>query len=349
VIVFTKTTTPEGRGFKTVEMHDREDNRMEAFRRLSFGIHAANEQYKVDVSKSLEGTNNLLRSILIISISTILLILLVAAVINRVLLKRLWKPFYQSINSVKNFRVSKDQSVSFPDTKIEEFALLNKTLQKVTDSSRLEYASLKTFSENASHEIQTPIAIIRSKLDLLIQDEQLSRSQSEILERTYTAVEKLSRLNQSLLLLAKIGNNQYENVETIDIKKEIEEKLQDFRELWQARSIEVQTSLNDACPKMNKELANVLLNNLLSNATNHNYNGGTITIALNSQHLLVSNTSKDPALEEQKMFHRFYKPFQGSSHNGLGLSIIKQITEVSSFHLSYSFAGNEHRFVISWS
>jgi signal transduction histidine kinase len=348
VISFSKNAGKTDRHFKIVEMRDLQDNSSEPFRQLTFGIKAGDQQYKVDVSKSLEGTNNLLRSILTISISTILLILLVSAFINRVLLKRLWKPFYQSLNAVKNFRVSKTEQVSLPETRIEEFALLNSTLQKVTDNSRLEYISLKTFSENASHEIQTPIAIIRSKLDLLIQDEQLSKQQSDILESAYNAIEKLARLNQSLLLLAKIENRQYEDVELVDMKRKIEEKIQDFKELWQSRSIQVNPSLENASTRMNKELADILLNNMLANATSHNYDGGTVSILLAKDQLTITNTSRQPELEGKKMFGRFYKPGFGSSNTGLGLSIIKQIAESSVLDLRYAFAANEHTFIISW-
>jgi signal transduction histidine kinase len=348
VIRFARSVGQTERQFTTVNLAGSEENKREQFRRLTFGIQAGGQLYKTDVSKSLEGTDNLLQSILVISVSTILLILLVAAVINRVLLKKLWKPFYQSLAAVKKFRISRNQPLSLPETSIEEFTLLNQTLTSLTNNVRLEYLALKTFSENASHEFQTPIAIIRSKLDLLIQDEQLSQTQGEVLQTAYNAVEKLSRLNRSLLQLAKIENNQYHTVEMIDVKQKMEEKLQDFQELWQSHAITVQTELEYSTIKMNRELADVMLNNLLSNATNHNYSGGRMSISLNENHLQISNTSKEPALNGEKIFQRFYKPSPGSAHNGLGLSILKQIAEVSSFALRYAYINNEHVFSVNW-
>jgi signal transduction histidine kinase len=348
VISFSPADQNIKRQFARVKMVDKEDRREGKYRQLIFGVKAGGQWYKASVFKLLEGSDNLLRSILLISFSTILAILIVSFIINRVVLKKIWKPFYQSLNAVRNFRISKEQALLLPETKIDEFRFMNQTLEGITKTSQLEYLSLKTFSENASHEIQTPIAIIRTKLDLLIQDEQLTESRGKILQSTYNAIEKLSRLNQSLLLLAKIGNRQFEEVEVVDVKKMIGEKLLDFQEIWDSQSIDLHTSLETSSVKMNKELADILLNNLLSNATRYNCPGGSITIRLNQQQLSITNTSREPALDTAQIFHRFYKPSSGNQHNGLGLSIIKQITDASGFLPSYAYQNNEHTFTVAW-
>jgi signal transduction histidine kinase len=336
------------RSVSTVTMTNIEDKVPEKFRQLSFGIEAGGVNYKADVSKPLEGAVHLLRSILLITLISIMVILLVSLVINRVLLKKLWRPFYDSINAMRVFRISNNKMASLPETHIEEFDLLNNTLKSFTENSRKEYLALKTFSENASHELQTPIAIIRSKLDLLIQEEKLSEAQSKTLQAAYNATEKLSRLNRSLLLLVKIGNNQFEEAELINLDQKLEEKLQEFQELWQSHSLQVNTLISKSCIRMNKELLDVLLNNLLSNAISHNYDGGDIFISVSTNQLIISNTSKEGALDQQQLFKRFYKPSQSSSHNGLGLSIVKQIADVSDLALNYSFDNNKHSFTVSW-
>ncbi|GAA4740121.1 sensor histidine kinase [Flavisolibacter ginsenosidimutans] len=346
VIYFIPVSQPVQRRFSTVTMTDKEDRKKEDYRRLVFGISTTGQNHQAVVSKSLEGTRGLLRSILRVSIVTILVILLVAAVLNRVLLKRLWQPFYASLKAVQNFRPSKNHSLLFPSTNIDEFNAMNETLEAITKRSRLEYLSLKTFSENASHEIQTPIAIVRSKLDLLIQDEALTESQSKTLQSAYNAVEKLSRLNGSLLLLAKIENRQFEDVQRINLKEKLQEKLEDFQELWQDKNIAVQTDLQTAVVNMNTELADILLNNLLSNAVNHNYSGGRIWIALSNDYLRIGNTSTEAKLDEEKLFQRFYKPSAGSTNNGLGLSLIQQIAEASGFRVQYRFQNEQHEFEI---
>ena len=320
----------------------------DSFRILQFGITVNEKNYLATVAKSLEGTDNLANSILLISLATILLIMGTSLVINRVLLKRLWKPFYSSLDVLKNFRVDKKQSLNFPSTQIDEFTFMNHTIQKTTNQAQQEYSLLKEFTENASHEMQTPLAIIRSKLDLLIQDENLSEDQSKTMQSAYSAIEKLSRLNQSLLLLAKIENNQFSETTNINLKQKLEEKLDAFHELWQNQGIAVSSSLADATVSLNNELTDILLNNLLSNATRHNFSKGCIKIVLREKTLEVSNSSKEKELNAQQMFLRFFSQDKKSRYNGLGLSIIKQICDVSGFTIRYLFTGNEHRFILSW-
>jgi len=320
----------------------------DSYRILQFGITVNEKNYMATVAKSLEGTDDLANSILLISLATILLIMGASLIINRVLLKRLWQPFYNSLDVLRNFRVDKKQSLDFPSTQIDEFTFMNQTIQKTTNQAQQEYSLLKEFTENASHEMQTPLAIIRSKLDLLIQDENLSEGQSKTMQSAYSAIEKLSRLNHSLLLLAKIENNQFAETTNINLKQKLEEKLDAFHELWQNQNISVSSSLGDATVSLNNELTDILLNNLLSNATRHNFSNGSIKIVLKEKTLEISNSSKEKELNSKQMFLRFFSQDKKSRYNGLGLSIIKQICDVSGFTIRYLFTGNEHRFVLSW-
>jgi len=176
----------------------------------------------------------------------------------------------------------------------------------------------------------------------------LSEDQSKTMQSAYSAIEKLSRLNQSLLLLAKIENNQFAETTNINLKQKLEEKLDAFHELWQNQNISVSSSLGDANVSLNNELTDILLNNLLSNATRHNFSNGSIKIVLKEKTLEISNSSKEKELNSKQMFLRFFSQDKKSRYNGLGLSIIKQICDVSGFTIRYLFTGNEHRFVLSW-
>jgi signal transduction histidine kinase len=242
--------------------------------------------------------------------------------------------------------VDKNQAIDFPANQVDEFTFMNETVQKATNQARHDYVILKEFTENASHEMQTPLAIIRSKLDLFIQNENLSEDQSKTMQSAYLAVERLSRLNSSLLLLAKIGNNQYAETSPINFKQKLEEKIEAFHELWQSQNISVNASLTDASVTMNQELADILLNNLLSNATRHNFTGGSITIDLNPKQLRITNSSLQKDLNSPYLFSRFYKQ-DGKGNNGLGLSIIKQICDISGLEIQYVFENSKHSFVIS--
>ena len=347
-IIYTVADRPLPiREFKTTSVYDSAEAEKNPYRVLIFGIKTNGKLFTVSVAKSLEGTDDLIHSILLITFTTILVILVASLMINRILLKRLWKPFYDTLSTIKNFKIDKKESLNFPGTKIDEFDFMNQTLKEATSRAQQDYLVLKEFTENASHEMQTPLSIIRSKLDLLIQGENLSEEQGKTVQSTYQAIEKLSRLNYSLLLLAKIENNQYAETSAVNLKQKIEEKTEAFNELWQNQNISVTTSLVDTTIRMNNELADILLNNLLSNATRYNVPGGIIKIETTNKSLGISNTSSQKELDQRRLYSRFYK--QGDhGQNGLGLSIIKQICDVSGFKIDYSFKHDQHLFIISW-
>jgi len=346
VIAYSLVKDPfNKRFFQSTQMNEPNDPDKEHYRQLVFGIRAAETNYRVSVSKSLEDTDELIQSVALITVITILAILVASFVINRVVLKRIWKPFYHSLDTIRDFKVGSSSSLQFAPEKIDEFSHMNQALEKLTRQAQLDYLSLKTFSENASHEIQTPIAIARSKLDLLIQDDQLTEEQSQIVQSAYNAIQRLARLNQSLLLLAKIENNQFEEVQQFDLIKNLQAKLEDFSELWLAHNISTEADLQNQVIQINPELGEILLNNLISNATRHNYAGGKIKIALTDKMLKVENTSHQKELLREKLFQRFNNS-GGTSQNGLGLSIIKQICDVSGFKINYSYSNDMHAFEI---
>jgi signal transduction histidine kinase len=263
-------------------------------------------------------------------------------------LRQLWKPFYESLAIMRNFKLGRTKSLSLPPTKVEEFSFMNESLILATQKAEQDYLLLKEFTENASHEMQTPLSIIRSKLDVLIQEKGLSEKQSELTRGAYAAIKRLSRLNHSLLLLAKIENHQFDKEEEIDLKQKVEEKIQQFQELWQSREVTATYSLKESSIKMNPELLEILLNNLFSNASNHNITSGSIAIELYAHHLSINNSGNSGALDEKRLFTRFYKETMNSNSNGLGLSIIKQIAKVSYIKIEYSFQNNLHSFILSW-
>ena len=321
----------------------------ELVRTIMFPVRAGNETYVVTVSKSLEGTDDLIQSISIITVSTIVLILLTTLLINRILLRRLWQPFYDTLATIQNFRLTGKNNISFRDSKIDEFQLLNTTLHGVINKAQQDYLVLKEFTENASHEMQTPLAILRSKLDLLIQNEDLTEAQSRTLQGSYEAIRGMKKLNESLLLLAKIDNQQFSDTTVMPLHSILEDKKTQFLEQWQNGGFEVKIHTVEAYITGNQYLVDILLNNLLSNATKHNISGGSIEIHLTQNTIAIINTGVPNALEKNSIFNRFYKGNTGAGKHGLGLSIVKQICEVSGYTCNYQFESpNLHSFLILW-
>jgi signal transduction histidine kinase len=329
-------------------LYDSLENSFGTFRKGVFTIAVKGQIYQVTLERPLAGTRNLLITIIIVTLSTILVVLIISLLINRVVLRKLWQPFYDTIAAMRSFKLGKVKEVRLPETSIEEFVFLGDNLKETIQKVEEEYEILKEFTENASHELQTPLALIRSKLDLVIQREDLSEAQSEELKEIYTAVKRLSRLSGSLLLLTKIENQQFEQITAINLREKIEEKVQQFRELWKNNELNLHCHLGEAVIQSNVELTDILLNNLLSNASRHNIKGGSIDISLQANQLRVSNTGSKKQLDPKRIFRRFYKEESHSHHNGLGLSIIKQICEQSQIEISYFFKNGIHTFQLNW-
>ena len=318
----------------------------ENFRQITFTLPVNNQWLIFKVSKSLEGTENLNRSIIIISLLTIVAILLVSLIINRWQLRRLWKPFYHTLSHVEKFRLGEKATPHFENSSITEFNFLNTTISQFIRDADKEYFLLKEFTENASHELQTPLAIARSSLDVMMQDEKLSESQSNSLQAAHAAIQKMSKLNQSLLLLNKIENKQFSNIISFDFKSLVQEKMSDWQELWQGRNLNISSSLDSSTVSMNEQLAEMMITNLFSNAARHTPDGGHIHIRLSTEVFEISNTASDGSLDNEKLFKRFSKVGQTTDHHGLGLSIVKQIADVSGMNISYRFSMGDHMFFV---
>lgn len=333
--------------FNTIRLPDEKEP--EEFREIRFTLPVGNEWFLFKVAKSLESTEDMNRSIIFISFLTIILILVVSLLINRWLLHRLWKPFYNTISGIKKFRLGDKNIPEFTENRIDEFNLLNQTLDQFIQRAEKEYTLLREFTENASHELQTPLAIVRTKLDTLIQDENLSEAQSNAAQTAYEAIQKLARLNQSLLLLSKIENRQFSEIISVDFKKLVEGKMIDLQEIWQGKNLSVTSSLQSTNIQMNAQLADILLNNLFSNATRHTPESGSIHLELKDKKLIISNTAGNGPLDPEKLFKRFSTGGQSTDHYGLGLSIVQQIAEVSQNSVTYHFDHPRHIFTINFS
>lgn len=318
-------------------------------RSIGFNVTTGGIIYFVTVSKSLEGTDDLIQAILLITVLLISLILTASFIANRFVLKKLWKPFYTTIQEMRSFKLNESQQLNINTSAIEEFDYLNLTLTETLNKAQQDYQLLKEFTENASHELQTPLAVIRSKLDLLIQNEHLSKNESEAIKSAYGALQNLNKMNKSLLLLAKIENRQFSEADTIDLQILLKEKINEFSELWKIRNIKLSLKEEKSIIIGNTYMLNILLNNFLSNATKHNYDDGFITIVLTQSLLQISNSGFEEPLDKTRLFRRFSSQVNSENHFGLGLSINKQICEVFDYKFDYHFSEPDiHTFNIKW-
>lgn len=256
--------------------------------------------------------------------------------------RRLWQPFDHTLQTIETFRLERDKNPFFPQTDIKEFQRLNQSIRDLIDRDIRSYKIQKEFTQNASHELQTPIAIIRSNLDLLLQ-EQLNERQTKIIQNIYDVTTRLGHLNRNLLLLAKIDNNQFDDKQPIDLNKFIENILPQYANLYTQTLSFHSFQPPKTTITANLTLLEILLNNLFINALRHN-NGGDILIRWDGQVLSVSNEGSNEPLNSDTLFSRFNNPLHHPDGNGLGLAIAKQICDFHHWTLSYFFENNRHTF-----
>jgi signal transduction histidine kinase len=350
LLKYTPSYSYERTKLRTYHGFDPIENESNDFREIVFSIRPnGKEWYRISVAESIEGTEAMIKLIALINITTIILLLVVNIIINKKILTRLWHPFYEALDIINKFKIGYATRFSFAETDIEEFSKLNAGLDVVLNRAKNDFRILKEFTENASHEMQTPLAIVRSKLDLIIQEESASRLDEDNVDAIYKAIDRLSRLNRSLLLLTKIENNQFNTISEISLDKRIDDKLLQFQEMLRENHINIKKEILPVMISMDSDLIDILLNNLLSNAVKHNIEGGSIWIRLNAgRALTILNTSASGRLDESRIFDRFYKNRSDTGQTGLGLSILKQISLSAGFTLSYRFIEGLHSFRVQW-
>lgn len=257
--------------------------------------------------------------------------------------KKLWSPFYTNISRLSEFDITSEKKLGLEKSTISEFKELNSTLINLTDKAHKDFISQKEFTENASHEIQTPLAIIRSNLDLLIQSERLGEQEMFIIQEVYESINKLSQLNKSLLLLSKIENNQFFENESVDIEVLINNCLSNFKELIDNKKIVVTVEIKEHSKHtMNKSLAEILISNLVLNAVRHNLDGGYINIDLTAGKMIFSNSGKPLNMSASDLFVRFKKSNTVAESTGLGMAIVKSIVDLYHFDIVYNFEESVH-------
>ena len=345
-IQITKASQPISNSItKTIPAYNKSENEREYIRQLIFMVTVNKENYLVAVNKSETETDELLKLIIPLTLSMVALILLFNYLINRRLITSIWQPFYNTINNIKDYAANQ-QSLTLSKEPIDEINLLNESLNKMTEQIHKDFYALRSFTENASHEMQTPLAIIRTKVESLYQLAEGKEIMMQQLLSIEDACLKLSKLHQSLLLLTKLENKQFILNELIQLKSILEQKCEERTELLESKHIKLQIDAANFEIHFHQHLAEILISNLLNNAIRYTAIGGTISNSLYQKQLIVSNTGTTGSLDLDKVFTRFYKATDTGT--GLGLSIIKEICTSAGFSISYVYEKNMHHFIIGF-
>lgn len=329
---------------KDTTSFDKRENEIIPMRILTFSFKNQQNHYLIRLSKSLIERDELREVIGRFIVILLGLFVIVLFWLNRVISSSVWLPFYEILSKTKGFKVSQNQPLSFAKTNILEFDDLQKVLQEMTDKISTDYHALKEFTENASHEIQTPLAIIRSKLENLIQSENLQETDMKAIQTVYEAAGRLSKLNQSLLLLTKIDNQQFQTKEPINLSQTIENQIINFEDFITGKQISITKNLDTAVElSINPTLLDILISNLLINSIKHNLRNGTISVVLTHKKLTIQNTGESLVNSPNDFFGRFKKHNTESDSLGLGLAIVKKICDTNNLKIDYQYQNNLHQ------
>jgi signal transduction histidine kinase len=325
-------------------MYDAVEKKFMGYRQLSFTAKIDGEEYTIFIRRGLIEQKELIEGVIILEVVLFLAFAAMFNLINSQLSKKLWKPFYNILEGINNYKIDKAESLTIPRSSITEFNELATSIEKMTNKINLEFNVQKEFTENASHEIQTPLAIIKNKMEILLQSPELTEIHLDQLNSMYSTVSRLSKLNEALVILSRIENRQFHEVVDICVNDMIDYRLESLEELIQMKNITVRRNcFTRRWMKMNVYLADILFENLIVNAIKHNHQSGAIVITINPAYFLIANSGEVLQVEPEKLFSRFSKSNKKSLSLGLGLSIAKAICDTYTLPIHYRYQDGLHK------
>lgn len=281
----------------------------------------------------------------------VLYLLLVASiiVINGFLLHKAMKPFYLILNKLKKYQFGISTPQEFQSYSIKEFEELDVEINEMISRNELVFSQQKQFIENASHELQTPLAIVINKIDLAIQNDELDRKNMNFFNDVKNDLRRMAGLNKSLLMLSKIENNQFNTLANVNFTILIKELVESYGDFIEYKKIEVNVLEKEVFEAVfNPDLANILISNLLKNSVKYNREDGKLNIITYRDRVIFQNTGSKIPLDSLQIFNRFYKQGSDQSSTGLGLSIIKTIIkQYPGWDIVYEFIDEMHCFILS--
>ena len=332
-----------------IAMQDADDQALEPepVRMLVSAFESNGKFYRLKVANSMVEEDDLIGELLWDVVWLYLVLIIGILVINNIVLKKLWHPFYSLLAQLKSFRLGTSHELVRTNTTVKEFMDLESSMNHLLQQNINAFERQKEFVGNASHELQTPLAIITNKLELLLENAWVNAKEAESMSEIYQIVQRLIRLNNSLLLLTKIENKQFFDNRLVSINETVDQCVRDLEDMATFRKIKI--TVNAISPLktyVDIYLANILVGNLVKNAVHHTSEKGIIIIHITEAKLQVQNTAADGPLEGELIFSRFYGSRKETDRSGLGLSIVRAIADLYGHRVQYGFDHGMHSFEI---
>lgn len=275
-----------------------------------------------------------------------LLFLICTSIGIQLVLKGVFRPLHRLLDWLHCIQPGKEVPPLDNPTKIREFRQLSDAALDMGNRSYKVYEEQKQFIENASHELQTPLAIVRGKVELLAESEGMTEQQMEQLDEIYATLGRAVKLNKSLLLLSRIENGQYTEMEDVSVDEILDELLPDLMDIYEHKQVRLIRKREEQpfIIRCNHSLAQILVSNLVKNSLLHNREEGELQVLTTPTSLVIKNTGDVP-LDGEKLFRRFYHGMDGKKDStGLGLAIARSIALSSSLKLTYEWQDGMHTF-----
>jgi len=328
---------------------DVSDNQYRTYRYLQYVTEKGDENFVVRIYKSTTPTDKLVERVTLMI--TLMVILFLAGIffLNRFIFANLWKDFFEAIEKLKRFETTKEP-VILGEQDIQEFDELKQVLEMMTNKLANDYRELKEYTDHTTHELQTPLAVIKSKTELLFQSANLGAEEMKLLEAINASVHQLSRLNSTLTLITRIENRQFTEKEEIELAGLLDRHLELLEEHIALRKINIEKRYQDGGKVlwMDQGLADLLVANLLKNAIVHNIEGGRIILETGPHYVAILNDGPPLGFNQEELFTRFVRNTQRTGTLGLGLSLVKKVCETYKFHISYLYENQRHKFKIEF-
>jgi len=330
-------------------MYEARTNQFRTYRYLQFQVEHGNVAYTVKLFKSTTPADQLVEKVTLMMTMMVILFLAGIFFLNRFIFANLWKDFFDALEKLKQFDTVKEP-ITLGEPDVEEFMELKKVLERMTLRLSSDYRELREYTDHTTHELQTPLAVIKTKIELLMQSSNLGSGEMQLLQSINTSINHLSRLNTTLALITRIENQQFTDRKEINLSAMVNDHIEMFQELIALREISVETDISDKekVISMDMGLADIMITNLLKNAIVHNEDGGRIFIEITDEVLRISNNGPSLKFNEQDLFRRFVRDTKKTGNFGLGLSLVKKICDYYGFKLSYMHENSLHIFTIQF-
>jgi signal transduction histidine kinase len=275
------------------------------------------------------------------------LLLAMGVTVNFFISRKIWQPFITNLASLKKHALSSKEELILVNTQTKEFEELNNVLIDFALRAQNEYQGLQEFTENSSHELQTPISIIRSRLENLGQMD-LNPENTRYLQEARDALTRLNKVNKGLLLLARLSGTQFPDVQQVSLSTLLTNQVQQLEELFTSRNLQLHTNVIDCVVDASPHLVEIMLSNLLSNQLKYASEASVLLITLNNKIVDFRNEGPPLPFAQSDIFNRFTKGDPRKSGVGLGLSIVKKICDLHQWGITYSYESGVHIFSINF-